>query len=232
MGGERTRKVGLPGFQRKMPSLLDYPTPPPLPPHELTLDEVDGSVRARFPVTPKWVHMTNIFSPLFQAAVGGMVVVGLIWLIATPPGGGRRNAPLPPDLHHTIVLLAGFYFLSATVYLLISGLNFRAYLRRGKVPRTVLANRQGVTDTWPSIWRMGQRFLSAEEATGISVKPIRGNLTARWNSVSKMYVYRKHGRRWLFILPFPEGATFKPYGDRRASHPAVLDDPIEFRVRA
>lgn len=183
--------------------ILDYVTPSSAPLRRLTLDESNGSVRVVFPVFPRWIYILAIVLPILVGCVkfvGGIVVARMMWQMAN--GSGMPAAVYIPLRRFAVQFLLEWSGM-APIWWALAAYQWWMYYRWGRVPRTLLANREGLTFSRLGWWRIREQKWPADQITGVEFRLIKGNLNWR-RTVADLYIHLRKGRRLPFRLSSPD----------------------------
>jgi hypothetical protein len=187
--------------------ILDYPTPSPSP-ERLTLEEGADFVRVFLPAKPEWTFILSICGTAFTALLTTLTpvfIACMMWRVVHAQAGG----PLPPamrtGLWHLIVTVARAWWIWAFIWWVWAILAWLKYRRWGRVPRVLLADRQGLTLSYLGWWRMRQTHWSASEIAAIELRLFRINLNWRSTAADLLIRYQRgFPRRFRLSSADPE----------------------------
>jgi hypothetical protein len=175
-------------------------------------------VRIVFRTDPAWTYWVGILTPVWMGCIGMLYPLLLIFFIFHFPGhpnNFNQNVMLETIGVKGVVMfvLVGMIGIACWFIALI---NWRQYRRFGRVSRTLLADKNGLTYSWLGWFSIRHRYWPVNEITAVEFRPIKRNLD-RWNTVAdlKILFHGKRSRRF-----------------RLSSHDPQLPAKIAERIRA
>lgn len=176
--------------------ILDYPTPQ-APPQRLTLEDGPDFARIVFPVKPKWAYWLPIAlcaGAALMITATPLINVVIVWRAFAKVGFATKA-----QLWHALRISLLATWSQALLLWIWAMLDWWRYRCWGRVPRTLIANKDGLSLSYLGWWRMREKRWPASDIAGIDVRPIRGNLTW-WKTAAYLFVRLKSGNRRQFRL--------------------------------